>query len=72
MDDPTRPWLLEIEDPDAWLADVRSWMDEQEAKYGKDWERTAPPDQRSYTRSRGITQCAPPPPYPPEWMKMPE
>jgi hypothetical protein len=54
MDEPTRPWLLEIEDPDAWLRDVRSWLAEQRAKYGADWVDTDPPGLSDYERSRGL------------------
>ncbi len=51
MDDPTRPWLLEIEDPVAFVRDVRNWHAEQRAKYGMDWEDTDP---SAYNRSRGL------------------
>jgi hypothetical protein len=61
MDDPTRPWLLEIEDPVAFVRDVRNWQAEQRAKYGPDWEDT---DASEYNRSRGL-----PPPFDPNTEK---
>ena len=51
MDDPTRPWLLEIEDPVAFVRDVRNWQAEQRAKYGMRWEDNDPD---AYHRSRGL------------------
>jgi hypothetical protein len=53
MDDPTRPWLLEIEDPIAFVRDVRNWRAEQREKYGPDWKDTDPPGLSDYERSRG-------------------
>jgi len=60
MDDPTRPWLLEIEDPVAFVRDVRNWYAEQREKYGPDWEETDP---GAYNRSRGLG----PPFIPEDW-----
>jgi hypothetical protein len=54
MDDPTQPWVLEIDDPIAFVRDVRSWRAEQRAKYGPDWEDTDPPGLSDYERSRGL------------------
>ena len=65
MDDPTRPWLLEIEDPDAWLRDVRRFHAEKRAQFGMDWKPTEE-SREEYRRSRGLV---PHPPFPREWFE---
>lgn len=61
MDDPTRPLLLEEEDPVAFVRDVRNWYAEQREKYGPDWKEDSDPG--GYNRSRGL----PPPFIPNDW-----
>jgi hypothetical protein len=64
MDDPTRPWLLEIEDPVAFVRDVRNWYAEQREKYGPDWKDSDP---GAYNRDRGLG-----PPFIPDDWKSPD
>lgn len=53
MDDPTRlPWVLELDDPIAFIRDIRNWQAEQREKYGDNWRDFVPPGE--YNRSRGL------------------